>query len=53
MKHALNVFSLIIVLYFVAGCAGLLEAPGYFNDKFSKKTSDKASQSNGAFSPYY
>ncbi len=53
MKHALNVFSLIIVLYFVAGCAGLLEAPGDFNDKFSKKTSDKASQSKGAFSPSY
>jgi tetratricopeptide (TPR) repeat protein len=53
MKHALNFFSLIIVLCFVPGCAGLIEAPGDFNDNFSKKVSDKASQSNGAFSPSY
>jgi len=53
MKHALNVFSLIIVLCFVAGCAGLLEAPGDYNGKFSRETSDKASQSKGAFPPSY
>ena len=50
MKHALNVFSLIIVLYFLAGCAGVLEAFGDFNEKFSKETSDKASQGKAAFS---
>ena len=53
MKHALNLFCLIIVLYFVAGCAGPLKDLVDYNDNFSKKTSDKASQSKAAFSPSY
>ncbi len=53
MKHALNLFSLIIVLCFVTGCAGPLKALRDYNNKFSKKTSDKASQSKTAFSPSY
>ena len=51
MKHALNVLSLIIVLYFVTGCAGVLEAFGDFTEKISKETSDKASRGKGVFSP--
>jgi len=50
MKHALNVFSLIIVLYFVTGCAGVLEAFTDFTEKISKETSDKAPRGQGVFS---
>jgi len=53
MKHALNLFSLIIVLCFVTGCAGPLNALRDYNNKFSKKTSDKTFQSKAAFSPSY
>ncbi len=53
MKHALNLFSLIIVLCFVTGCAGPLKALRDYNNKFSKKTSDKTSQSKASFSPSY
>ncbi len=51
MKHALNVLSLIIVLYFVTGCAGVLGAFTDFTEKVSKETSDKASRSKGVLSP--
>lgn len=50
MKHALNFFSLIIVLYFVTGCGGVLGAFTDFTEKISKETSDKASQDPGVFS---
>ena len=50
MKHALNVLSLIIVLYFVTGCAGVLGAFTDFTEKISKETSAKAPRGQGLFS---
>ncbi len=50
MRHALNVLSLIIVLYFVTGCAGVLGAFTDFTEKISKETSDKAPRGQDVFS---
>jgi tetratricopeptide (TPR) repeat protein len=50
MKHALNVLSLIIGLYFVTGCGGILGAFTDFTEKISTETSDRAPGDQGVFS---